>query len=448
MSSGPPVVIEGLSHYFGRGALRKQILFDITTQVGAGEIIIVTGPSGSGKTTLLTLVGALRSAQEGSIRVLGEELRGAKPAVLERVRKRIGFIFQQHNLVESLSAVRNVELGLGVTGRYRGSALRKRAEEMLEAVGLGERMGHRPEQMSGGQRQRVAIARALVSEPAMLLADEPTASLDKESGREVVDRMKTLAREHGTTILLVTHDNRILDIADRIVHLEDGRLSTFTEAVIMDNQRMMSTLAAAHGKRSFAEQIADMDEDGFQQALEELTSESQRFLEATEMARDMAFRSMLKEGLESFTIKTSRLLDAERASLFLVDRETDELVLRVAEDLPAEGEIRFPVGQGIAGTVAASGKAERVDDAYADPRFNREIDRASGFRTRSILCLPVTNRRGEVFAVAQLLNRRDGMPFDAQDERHFARFIESLGVILETLESISAVSARRGQGDA
>lgn len=443
MSSSSPIMIEGLSHYYGRGALRKQILFDITTQVDAGEIIIVTGPSGSGKTTLLTLVGALRSAQEGSIRVLGEELCGAKPAVLERVRRRIGFIFQQHNLVESLSALRNVELGLGVTGRYKGSALRQRAEEMLEAVGLGQRMGHRPEQMSGGQRQRVAIARALVSEPAMLLADEPTASLDKESGREVVDRMKTLAREHGTTILLVTHDNRILDIADRIVHLEDGRLSTFTEAVIKDNQRMMSTLAASHGKRSFAEQIAAMDENGFQQALEELTTESQRFLEATELARDMAFRSMLKEGLESFTIKTSRLLDVERASLFLVDRETDELVLRVAEDLPAEGEIRFPIGQGIAGTVAASGKAERVDDAYADPRFNREVDRQSGFRTRSILCLPVTNRRGEVFAVAQLLNRRDGMPFDTDDERHFARFIESLGVILETLESISAVSARR-----
>ncbi|MFT4798348.1 MAG: putative ABC transport system ATP-binding protein, partial [Candidatus Azotimanducaceae bacterium] len=222
------IMLESVSHYYGRGALRKQILFDINLEIPEAEIVIVTGPSGSGKTTLLTLVGALRSTQEGSLQVLGRQLHGAKQNVLAELRRNIGFIFQQHNLIASISAVENVELGLRVTGRYKKSDLRARAMTMLESVGLGERMFHRPEQLSGGQRQRVAIARALAAEPAMLLADEPTASLDKDSGREVVEHMQRLAREQGTTILLVTHDNRILDVADRIVHLEDGELMSFT----------------------------------------------------------------------------------------------------------------------------------------------------------------------------------------------------------------------------
>jgi len=263
MAALTPIRIEGLNHSFGRGALRKQILFDITTSIPAGEIIIVTGPSGSGKTTLLTLVGALRSTQEGSVKVLGEELRGASPRVLEKVRQRIGFIFQQHNLVEALSALQNVELGLKVSRSIGNRAAHRRAREMLEAVGLGDRLHHKPEQMSGGQRQRVAIARALGGEPAMLLADEPTASLDKKSGREVVDRMQSLAREQGTTILLVTHDTRILDVADRVVHLEDGRLSTFTDAVIASNQQMMKTQADNRQKQAIGDIFGESDEAGF-----------------------------------------------------------------------------------------------------------------------------------------------------------------------------------------
>lgn len=432
----PAISVEGLCHHYGHGALRKQILFDIDVRIDAGEIIIVTGPSGSGKTTLLTLIGALRSAQRGSLRVLGEELCGADPRALERTRQRIGFIFQHHNLVESLSSLRNVELGLGASG-IRGPERTRRAREMLETVGLGQRVHYRPEQLSGGQRQRVAIARALASEPAMLLADEPTASLDKQSGREVVDRMRTLAKEHGTTIVLVTHDNRILDIADRIVHLEDGRLTTFTDAVIANNQQMMKTLADLRGRQSIDDTIAELDEAGFREALNDITVESQRFLEATALARDMAFQSMLKQGLESFTKKTGKLLAAERASLFLVDHATGELVMRVAEDLPENAEVRFPIGQGIAGTVASTGETIRVEDAYEDPRFNPEVDRQTGFRTRSILCLPVKNPDGEVFAVAQLLNRTDGNPFDAGDEARFGAFLESLGVILKTLESLT-----------
>ena len=430
MSQAPPIRVHGLNHSYGKGELKKQILFDIAVEIQAGEIVIVTGPSGSGKTTLLTLVGALRSAQEGSVEILGKELRKARPATLESVRRQIGFIFQQHNLLGALSSLQNVELGVRASGKFPRSEQRRRASEMLEAVGLAERLDHKPEQLSGGQRQRVAIARALVSEPAIVMADEPTASLDKQSGREVVDRMKVLAKEHGTTILLVTHDNRILDIADRIVHLEDGHLSTFTDAVLANNQHMMKMLANNRQKQPLAEMVDGLDERQFEDLLKEITDESQRFLEATSLASNVAFRSMLEQGLFAFTRKLGGLLNAERSSLFLV--EGDFLVLKVAENLQELGEIRFPVGSGIAGAVAQTGETIRIVDAYADARFNREVDRQTGFRTRSILCLPVKNREGRVFAVAQLLNRRDGQPFDRLDEERFATFIQSIGVIFET----------------
>jgi putative ABC transport system ATP-binding protein len=430
MDAPSPIVVEHLNHAYGKGELRKQILFDVGVEIRTGEIVIVTGPSGSGKTTLLTLVGALRSAQEGSVRILGEELRGAKPATLEKVRRRIGFIFQQHNLLGALTAQQNVELGVRASGRYPKSEHRERAREMLNAVGMGERLHHRPDQLSGGQRQRVAIARALAAEPAIVMADEPTASLDKQSGREVVDRMKFLAREHGTTILLVTHDNRILDIADRIVHLEDGCLTTFTDAVIANNRHMMQMLADNRHKQPVDQLVESLDEQEFRDLLQDITDESERFLEVTALANNVAFRSMLERGLFAFTHKLAALLNAERASLFLVAGE--ELVLKVADKLDEMGEIRIPLGSGIAGAVAQSGASLRIDDAYADPRFNREVDRQTGFTTRSILCLPVKNQAGEVFAVAQLLNRRDGQPFDTADEDRFAEFIRSIGVIFET----------------
>jgi len=442
MTASAPISVQGLNHSFGKGSLRKQILFDITTEIPQGDIVIVTVPSGSGKTTLLTLVGALRSTQEGSVRVLGQELCGAKPASLEKVRKQIGFIFQQHNLLNALTAVQNVELGARVTGKINRSDLRKRSEQMLIAVGLGERMHHHPEQLSGGQRQRVAIARALVGEPAMLLADEPTASLDKQSGREVVDRMKFLAKEHDTTILLVTHDNRILDIADRIVHLEDGRLSTFTDSVIANNRLMMQTLAENRKKQEIEAVVEELDETGFHSLLQEITDESRKFLEGTALANDMAFKSMLSRGLSAFTYKLGQLLNAERSSLFLV--EGDSLLLKVAKDIGDDEEIRIPLGSGIAGAVAKSGQAINIPEAYADERFNRAVDKLTGYRTRSILCLPVINHQGEVFAVAQLLNRKDGQPFDQDDEARFANFIESIGVIFETLESLSSIMSRAG----
>jgi putative ABC transport system ATP-binding protein len=230
MISHPVINIQNLSHYFGHGQLKKQVLFDVDLHIDRGEIVLMTGPSGSGKTTLLTLIGGLRSGQEGQLKILGEELRGAGDRKRMLVRRNIGYIFQAHNLHGSLTAMQNVRMGLEVHPNLSPGEMKRRSIAMLEHVGLGNRVNYHPADLSGGQKQRVAIARALVSQPKIILADEPTAALDSKSGREVVELMQTSAREQGCTILLVTHDNRILDIADRIVHMEDGQLSRDTVA--------------------------------------------------------------------------------------------------------------------------------------------------------------------------------------------------------------------------
>ena len=227
-TSQPVVWIENLNHYFGKGSLRKQILFNISLEIQPGEIVLMTGPSGSGKTTLLTLMGGLRSPQEGSLKILGEELAGASTNQLVEVRRNIGYIFQAHNLLNCLTARQNVQMSLELHPEFSSQEAAAKSAAMLESVGLGERVNYYPDSLSGGQKQRVAIARALVSHPKLVLADEPTAALDSKSGRDVVELMQRLAKEQGCTILMVTHDNRILDIADRIVHMEDGHLQKDT----------------------------------------------------------------------------------------------------------------------------------------------------------------------------------------------------------------------------
>jgi putative ABC transport system ATP-binding protein len=220
----PAISVRQLHHVYGKGNLRKPVLIDINLDIFAGEIVILTGPSGSGKTTLLSLMGGLRSVQEGSLKVLGQELQGAKKRQLVQVRSRIGYIFQAHNLLDCLTAQENVRMSLRLHPEISFEERTRRCVEMLEAVGLGQRINYYPDSLSGGQKQRVAIARALVSQPQLVLADEPTAALDSKSGRDVVEILQRLAKEQGCTILLVTHDNRILDIADRIIHMEDGQL--------------------------------------------------------------------------------------------------------------------------------------------------------------------------------------------------------------------------------
>lgn len=223
----PPsaVRIRHLNHSFGMGDSSKPVLFDIELQLAPGEIVIMTGPSGSGKTTLLTLIGALRTLQEGSLEVLGSQLYGQSDSALIALRRQIGFIFQGHNLFRSLSALQNVKTALQLNA-MNGRKMDDLAAEMLREVGLGHRIDYRPDALSGGQRQRVAIARALVNRPRLILADEPTAALDRESGRQVVSLLQNLAEEQGSTILIVTHDNRILDAADRIVNMVDGQIAS------------------------------------------------------------------------------------------------------------------------------------------------------------------------------------------------------------------------------
>ena len=172
------------------------------------------------------------------MQILGQELNGASKEQLAELRLNVGFIFQAHNLMMFLNARRNVRLSLELHDRFFNQDMDRLATAMLEKVGLGERVEFMPANLSGGQRQRVAIARALVGEPRILLGDEPTAALDKESGRKVVELMQQQAREHNTTIIMVTHDNRILDVADRIIIVEDGRLATADqEAVFLKRMR-------------------------------------------------------------------------------------------------------------------------------------------------------------------------------------------------------------------
>ncbi|MEH2290377.1 DevA family ABC transporter ATP-binding protein [Nostoc sp.] len=222
----PIISIQNLDHHFGHSSLRKQVLCNINLEINAGEIIIMTGPSASGKTTLLTLVGGLRSAQSGSLQVLGQELCSASAEELVQARRHNGYIFQAHNLHGSLTALQNVKMALELHKHLGLKKMQARSAQMLEQVGLGNHLHYYADQLSGGQKQRVAIARALVSHPEIILADEPTAALDSQSGRDVVNLMQKLAKEQGCTILMVTHDNRILDIADRIVQMEDGKLKS------------------------------------------------------------------------------------------------------------------------------------------------------------------------------------------------------------------------------
>jgi putative ABC transport system ATP-binding protein len=224
MPAAAAIQIQELSHWYGSGSMRRQVLQGVNLTVAAGEVVLLTGPSGCGKTTLLTLVGALRQVQQGSVQVLGQELEGAGRRERQQLRRSIGMIFQGHNLLRCLSAEQNVQMGSDLLAGLSYRARRDQAREWLRAVGLGDELHKLPHDLSGGQKQRVAIARALAAQPKLLLADEPTAALDSKTGREVVELLRRLARDSGCAVLMVTHDPRILDIADRLVRMEDGRL--------------------------------------------------------------------------------------------------------------------------------------------------------------------------------------------------------------------------------
>ena len=225
MAQVAAIELHDLCHWYGSGDMRRQVLQGVNLRVASGEVVLLTGPSGCGKTTLLTLVGALRQVQQGSVCVLGQELNGAGRRERQQLRRSIGMIFQGHTLLRCLTAEQNVQMGSDLLPGLSYRARRDQAREWLRAVGLGDELNKLPHDLSGGQKQRVAIARALAAQPRLLLADEPTAALDSKTGREVVELLQRLAREQGCAVLMVTHDPRILDIADRLVRMEDGQLS-------------------------------------------------------------------------------------------------------------------------------------------------------------------------------------------------------------------------------
>jgi putative ABC transport system ATP-binding protein len=244
----PPVIsVEGLNHFYGEGTARNQVLFDNRIEVPPGQLVVMTGPSGAGKTTLLTLVGALRSVQEGRIALLGRDLSHLGPHDLVVVRREIGFIFQMHNLFDALTAFENVKMAMQL-GHDPPEAGRGHCIALLEQLGLGHRIDYKPRLLSGGERQRVAIARALVNRPRLVLADEPTAALDKDATGIVIDLLKQTTVEQDAAVIMVTHDYRIIECADRLVHMVDGRI--VSDVVLHDALRICEFLRAVEPFRA------------------------------------------------------------------------------------------------------------------------------------------------------------------------------------------------------
>ena len=231
--SEPLVRIRHLSKVFGEGETRVAAVSDVELELARGEIVLVMGPSGSGKTTLLSMLGGLLRPSAGEIVVEGTDIAMLPERELPRFRaKTFGFIFQDFNLLAALRARENVEVALNLDG-VRGSAARERATMLLETLGLEARREFGVDQLSGGEKQRVAIARAIANRPALILADEPTANLDSAHGAETMRLLRRLAREEGTTVVIVSHDERLREVADRVLWLEDGRLKTL-EALVRD----------------------------------------------------------------------------------------------------------------------------------------------------------------------------------------------------------------------
>ena len=433
------IVFETVSHSFGVGTLRKRVLHQVSAEFFRGEIVILTGPSGSGKTTMLTLAGALRSVQEGSVRIFEQELSGADPMQRVAIRRRIGFIFQAQNLLESLSVCQNVQISLALTAPHLSPRDgRAAAVTMLTAVGLGSKVDSYPAQLSGGQKQRVAIARALVGGPQIVLADEPTASLDKASGREVVDLLQSLARQKGCAILLVTHDNRILDIADRILTLEDGWLSSFTRGLADNASQMLGGLSRLTRRGDLLRLVEQMNDEQFIAMLNESTTELEELLQVIEGASQQVSESMLDQVLLAATRKIAQLVQADRCTLFLVDEANGLLRSKLAQGFGEKPlDIVVRLGEGIAGHVARTGETLNIPDAYASPLFNRTVDERTGYRTQHLLCMPMFDPKGRIFGVAQLLNKRTGDPFNAHDEERFRDFVPRIGAILQTWMRLS-----------
>ncbi len=215
----------GLSKTFGSGAAKVVAVDGVNLTVSRGETIIISGPSGAGKTTLVTLLGGILTPTSGTIRIAGHDIGAMSAAGSAEVRRsKVGFVFQTFGLLDALTARENVEVALNLSGRG-GASARDKAESLLVSLGMEKRLRAKPRTLSGGEKQRVAIARALMNDPELILADEPTANLDSKQGRQVADILRSLADTYDVAVVVVSHDQRIYDIADRLLWLEDGRLT-------------------------------------------------------------------------------------------------------------------------------------------------------------------------------------------------------------------------------
>ena len=292
----PVIEIDGLNHYFGSGDARTQALFENKLKVGRGEIVIMTGPSGSGKTTLLTLIGTLRTVQEGSLKVLGQELNGMSVKSINALRKQIGFIFQAHNLFGSLTAFQNVKMATELVG-MKAQTVKPKIESLLTRLGLGDRIYYKPKSLSGGQKQRVAVARGLIHRPKIVLADEPTAALGEKSGREAVALFREMADRDGCTVLIVTHDNRILDVADRIINMVAGHIKN--DSHVQTTEKMCEFLR---------------DTDFFKDLTPRTLADVANQFEARNYAAGENVVIEGEEGQEFFMIESGRVIVTTRAN--------------------------------------------------------------------------------------------------------------------------------------
>jgi putative ABC transport system ATP-binding protein len=349
--------------------------------------------------------------------VLGQELNGASYDALVRVRENIGFVFQAHNLLDSLSAMQNVEIALGADGLSR-SELQSRSRSMLETVGLGDRVHHFPNQLSGGQRQRVAVARAVARHPKIILADEPTASLDKQSGRDVVELLRQLARRQGCAVLLVTHDNRILDIADRIMHLEDGHLESFGSVVSPFAGHLLTVLSHVREKDHLRLLLQRAGEGEFVELLNALGGEVEQFLNILNLGGHQSVRILLQDLLDVVLEKISENVGAEGAGLFVYHQRQLRILI---EPVP------------LPNLHAASGVLD-------SGRIVNTSGGDLGTGVRSVLCVPIRDRLDEIRGIVQFVNKKDGPSFTGADERTFRDFSVPLAMILEGWQRLSVDS--------
>src|SRR5712692_8988500 len=433
------VTVRGVSHAFGEGLTRRQVLTDVTAEVMPGEIVIVTGPSGSGKTTLLTLVGGLRSLQQGSIVALGRELRGSSHEDLVRLRGQIGFIFQSHNLLEALTARQNVEMAVRVGGAVRPQEAQRRALEMLAAVGLDEHAESYPRHLSGGQRQRVAVARALVRDPRIVLADEPTAALDKHSGREVVDLLHKLAEEGSCATLLVTHDNRIVDIADRILTLEDGRLTTGSSGLATHTEYVLNALQR---RGELQRQAASLPYPEFLELVDGFSSEFERLAGTLDTARKEVVTLLVDDTVEAIACKLRQIFHVERSSVYLMDAARRALRSASAFHDGAEGtEVVVPLGVGPAGRAAERRQTINVTAAGGGDPLYGEVPALRGFPAQAAVTAPVFAPDGDLIAVTELINRAGGGPFAPAAQRTLEDLAAQLGAVLERCGTLGPQAA-------